>query len=390
METMQNRFSAALLIAAALLLCPLAASAGDLSAISGHVRDSSGVPVMGAMVLVTSPVFPARMVHTDKDGAFSILNLFAGEYTVQISMTHFLPSMKQGLQLTRGGTAVLTVNLQNALDVVRRAVAREKSESEDIVWTLRSSRSTQPVLRLADSDGKGEPQIKTTIGPDYTGYFQLYSKSVETPAGTTEGVGSQFSVTMPLDTKSKVNVRGQYNDSPSLPRGIGASYDFVPRAHHKAEVGIDVRQGSLVTDPLQVDSSREIQVRYGDNYQWSDHIVLNYGAEAGRVGSIAPVNYLRPRLGISWVPQARTTVTLGTSSQAPLAADDPLRGKDFFDRTMFVPPGMERYSHTEAGLTHVVGDSVELTAAVFRDKPDTEALFVSAADGHPAILLLDT
>src|SRR5438874_1603849 len=79
-----------------------------------------------------------------------------------------------------------------------RTISRDKPQSEDIVWTLRSSRSTQPVLRIAEGPHKTEP-LKPIIGPDYTGYFQLYSTSVETTSGTMEGVGSQFSVTMPLD-----------------------------------------------------------------------------------------------------------------------------------------------------------------------------------------------
>jgi hypothetical protein len=374
-----------------LFVCPLIASANDVAAITGRVRDSGGIPVVGALVIVvpSSPSLPERIALTDKDGGFSVVNLFAGQYTVKVSMPHFLSAMKQGLQVNAGGTVVLTVNLQSALDIVRRAVARDKSQSEDIVWTLRSSRSTQPVLRLADNGQKAE-QTRPVFGPDYSGYFQLYSKSVETSSGTTEGVGSQFSVTMPLDPQTKVNVHGQYNDSPMLPRGIGASYDFAPAKHHKAEVGVDVRQGALFADPLQTDPSREVQLRYAEDFQWSDHLVFNYGAEAGRVGTGTVTNYLRPRFGISWVPQSRTTLTATMSTQAPVAADDPVRGRDYFDRTLLVPPGLERYSHSELGLTRIVGDNLELTAAAFRDRTDIEALFMGTPDGRSSILLLDT
>jgi Carboxypeptidase regulatory-like domain len=392
MQRMRKGFWVGAVSAAVLLLlCPLFASANDVAAITGRVRDSGGIPVVGALVIVvpSSPILPERIALTDKDGGFSVVNLFAGQYTVKVSMPHFLSAMKQGVQLNSGGTVVLTVNLQSALDVVRRAVARDKSQSEDIVWTLRSSRSTQPVLRLADN-GQKSNETKQTFGPDYSGYFQLYSKSVETSSGTTEGVGSQFSVTMPLDPQTKVNVHGQYNDSPMLPRGIGATYDFAPAKHHKAEVGLDVRQGALFADPLQTDPSREVQIRYGEDFQWSDHLVLNYGAEAGRVGTGTVTNYLRPRFGISWVPQSRTTLTATMSTQAPVQADDPIRGRDYFDRTLLVPPGLERYSHSELGLTRIVGDGLELTAAAFRDRTDIEALFMGMPDGRSSILILDT
>jgi len=378
-------------ISLVLLLPFVASAANDLAAITGRVHDSAGSPVVGALVIVAavSPIIPERVALTANDGSFSIPNLFAGQYTVKISMPQFLPALKQGIQLNAGGTAVLTVNLQNALDVVRRAVSREKAKSDDIVWTLRSSRTTQPVLRIVDNPQSREPG-KIVLGPDYSGYFQVYSKSVDTAGGTTQGMGSQFSVTVPLDTNSHLTVHGNYNDAPTQPRGFGASYDFVPRVHHKTEIEMNVRQGALFTDPVQADLSREVQVKYGDDFQWSNHFVINYGAEAGRAGTIAGTSYLRPRFSASWVPEARTTFTFGMSSQAPAAPDDPIRGKEYFDRTLYIPPGLEHYSHSEAGLTHIVSETVEVSAAVFRDRTDTEALFSSSRPGRPSILILDT
>src|SRR5262249_3896644 len=171
----------------------------------------------------------------------------------------FLPALKQGIQLNAGGTVVLTVSLQNAMDVVRRAVSREQAASDDIVWTLRSSRATQPVLRLVDSTQKPEAKTKGPAGPDYSGYFQVYSKSVETSSSVSQGVGSQFSVTLPVDASSQVTVHGQYNEAPMQPRGFGASYQFAPASHHKAEIAMNMRQGALFGDPLEFDSSREVQ-----------------------------------------------------------------------------------------------------------------------------------
>ena len=391
MRTMRKAFVAAAISVAAIVLCPLVAgAAADLGTITGRVHNAGGEPIVGALVIAiaASPVFPERIALTDKDGEFSISNLFAGQYTVKVSMPRFLSEMKPGIRLTAGGTAVLTVNLQNAMDVVRRVVTRDTAPSDDIVWTLRSSRSTQPILRLVESTHK--PQPLKLVGFDYSGYFQVYSKSVETSSGITDGVGSQFSVTMPLDTTSKITFHGQYHESPMQPRGVGASYDFVPATRHKAAVGVNVRQGALFGDPLQSDSMREVQLRYAEDFQWTDHLVLNYGAEAGRIGTVSGTTYLRPRFGISWVPQRRTTVTLSGSSQAPSMADDPVRGKEYYDRTVLVPPALERYSHAEAGISHIFGDGFEVSAAAFRDRTETEALFVSNADGRHGILILDT
>src|SRR5438132_4065084 len=153
MQRRRQRFPAAIAVAiVALLALPVVASAAnDLAAINGRVHDVTGTPLVGALVIVAaaSPIIPERVALTGKDGSFSIPNLFAGQYTVKVSMPQFLPALKQGIQLNAGGTVVLTVNLQNAMDVVR-GVSRQQGKSDDMVCTLRSSRSTQPVLRSAD------------------------------------------------------------------------------------------------------------------------------------------------------------------------------------------------------------------------------------------------
>jgi hypothetical protein len=378
----------AVAMAALLLLPALAQASNGLATISGNVRDSGGSPVIGALVVIlpANPIMSERMAWTDKRGFFIIPNLFAGQYSVKISMSRFLPALKNGIQLNSGGNTMLTVNLQNALDVVRRAVTRSKNESDDMLWTMRSSRSTQPPLQLRE----GEKKEKTNPTPaDYSGYFQVYSKSVETSSGVEEGVGSQFSVTMPLDAKSKVTLAGQYSEVPTQPRGFGASYEFRPADRHHSAIGVNVRQGSLIGDPLNSDL-REIQLQYSEEIQWSDHLVIDYGAEVGRADARADRNYLRPRFAVSWVPEARSTLTITATSQAPAAADDPVRGKDYFDRAAYIPPTLERYAHTEIIASRILGDGTEVSAAAFRDRTDTQALFVSKPDGRQGVLILDS
>jgi len=225
-------------------------AATDLATITGRVHDSTGTPLTGALVVVvpSSPVIPERIAFTDKWGSFSVMNLFAGDYSVKVTMPRFLPALKPGIRLTAGGSMMLTVNLQNALDIVRRATSRSKEQSDDIVWTLRSSRATEPILRAVEPD-RQEPSVKRPVAsPNYSGYFQVYSKSLETSSGTTEGVGSQFSLTMPLDPTSQVTLAGQYSEAPMQPRGFGATYEFVPADRHKATLGLNVRDGALFGD----------------------------------------------------------------------------------------------------------------------------------------------
>src|SRR5437762_3108116 len=66
------------------------------------------------------------------------------------------------------------------------------------------------------------------------------------------------------------------------------------------------------------------------------------------------------------------------------------RGIEYYDRAILIPPALERYSHAETGISHVFAVGFEVSAAAFRDRTDTEALFVSTSDGQRGILLLDT
>src|SRR5262245_46412193 len=149
-----------------------------LAEIRGTVVDSSGAPLVGALVTaaITSPAAHERIVLSDKRGTFFIPNLLAGQYSLKVTMQRFLPVQKSGIQLNAGATANVTVSMQTAMDVVRRATERDLARSEDIVWTLRSSRSTQPVLRLVEDHSVPEPGLNSGLPPAYTGYFQLYSK----------------------------------------------------------------------------------------------------------------------------------------------------------------------------------------------------------------------
>src|SRR5947208_16011611 len=99
------RSSASVVVAigvAVILMVPVVAQAsGNLSAITGIVRDSAGTPVIGALVIVvaSNPSIPERMAFTDRWGGFSVPNLFSGDYSVKVTMPRFLPALKNGIQL---------------------------------------------------------------------------------------------------------------------------------------------------------------------------------------------------------------------------------------------------------------------------------------------------
>src|SRR3954466_13557685 len=162
------KIAVALGIIASLMVPVAGMAAENLGAIQGKVRDGSGAPVVGALVIVAAAKsFPGeRMAFTDSMGAFSIPNLLVGQYSVKVTMSPYLPSQTAAIQLSSGTTAILSLNLQTAMDVFRRVNARDSKNAQDMVWILRSSRATQPVLRLL-----GAAADDDLPGGDYSGYL---------------------------------------------------------------------------------------------------------------------------------------------------------------------------------------------------------------------------
>ena len=117
--------------------------------IRGRVEDSVGFPLVGALVAVQSAdlAFRERWVFTDHVGAFSIPDLVAGKYFLKVTRPNFFPSATRDIHLDIGADFALTVNLQTALDIVRRGIRRVSMA--DMKWVLRSAPvdATDPASR---------------------------------------------------------------------------------------------------------------------------------------------------------------------------------------------------------------------------------------------------
>ena len=367
-----------------------ASGSDGLASLRGRVQDSGGAPLIGALIAVqdNDALFRERLVFSDRSGVFSIPNLLAGNYSLKVTKPRFLPAVAASINLTEGTNAVLTISLQTAMEIIRRGVRR--GSLEEMKWVLRSAASTRPILRMFEDDTDGVDVDTTLVAAETSGYLQLYTRSIDTPDGPADSVGSQFAFSLPLAVGSQVTFSGQYTEAAGQPRGFGATYQFSPGAHHKSSLAVKLRQGASFNAGANGSESREIKVQYGEQLQWSDHLVFSYGADIGRADGIASHNYLRPEFGVAWVPgEARTTLKASYSRRAPADTDDPIRGREYFDRTVYIPAELERYSHTEIGASHILSEFLQVSASVFRDELGTQAFLVDADNGRQAIMILD-
>ena len=376
------------LVIAWLLAFPIFSNAGkDDSVISGTVRDSAGRYVAGAMVsMVTSgPSALDSMRLTDSRGAFSFDSLPSGDFQIQVTKPGFTASPKEKIQLKSGDKASCVFTLQRLEEVVERATSPEIKRTQDIVWTLRSSRGTQSVLRFSDSNSTS---VVRDFAPDYSGYFQIYSKADPGARLSSLSKGSRFSMTMGLPSSATVTITGQYNESPLEPKGASIQYEFQPLDGHETQIGMDARQGIMLDDAFSAEELKEFQARYSDKFRLANSFVAEQGAEFGHSEGKSSINYFRPRGSLSWIPNEATVITAAVNTQAPSQDDDPVRSRGYFEQ-INLPPSFEHYLHTEVGVSRFLNDSTKISFAVFEDRANYRALFVTAPDGRHGLFIFD-
>ena len=79
--------------------------------VSGVVRDSAGVPQIGAVVQLLRPDLSVlAVVYTDGKGQFSIASVVPGRYAVKAMGTSFLPSLRENVRVRADTVVNLTLN----------------------------------------------------------------------------------------------------------------------------------------------------------------------------------------------------------------------------------------------------------------------------------------
>ena len=178
--------------------------------VSGVVRDSSGVPQIGAEVQLLRPDLSlVKSVYTDSEGRFLIVSLIPGRYSFKAMGPSFLPSLRENVRVRNATIVNLTLN--TLYEVVQWLPADPRAgdaQKDDWQWTLRSA-ANRPLLRWLEdgplvvvSDGAGsKPRLKARLMA--TGQ-----------AGTFGESGERFSSVI--------------EDTPSESRELLARVDFAP------------------------------------------------------------------------------------------------------------------------------------------------------------------
>jgi carboxypeptidase family protein/TonB-dependent receptor-like protein len=164
--------------ASAVIVLVLPAAALAQSAIAGVVRDTSGALVPGVIVDAASDALieKVRSVTTDDRGAYQIVDLRPGLYTVTFTLTGFATVKREGLQLPSSFTA--TVNIEMRVGQLEESVtvsgaspvvdvqSTAKSETLDrvVLDSIPTGRTAQTAAALVPGVVMGTPDVAGSNG----------------------------------------------------------------------------------------------------------------------------------------------------------------------------------------------------------------------------------
>jgi hypothetical protein len=358
--------------------------------VSGMVRDSAGVPQIGAVVQLLRPDLSViTIVYTNDKGQFSIPSVVPGRYALKAMGSSFLPSLRADVRVRRATVVDLTLNtlyeVMQWLPVQPRAPNAQK---DDWAWTLRSA-ANRPLLRWLEdgplvvvSDGSGaKPRLKARLVA--SGQQGTFGESGE-------------------------RITAFVENTPSDSRELLARVDFLPGTDASMESMLGFRQdlgfaGSVqsvaaVAVHPEIDSQGsegvdEVAMRSWENFNLGDEFQGDAGAEQ----VVARFSRNSPNTVVASLPFASFGYREGNSvvRYRMTTIIPPTRGADESEAAYYLPELAVRNGNLtiQHGLHQEIGwerltDSSGVSIAVFADSlknPVVEAASQMSAASAPPV-----
>jgi hypothetical protein len=189
------------LFAALIVVGSVPANGASPGSVCGLVRDSAGVPQIGAVVQLLRPDLTViASVYTNSKGRYALPSVLPGRYAVKAMGTFFLPSLREDVRVHTSTVVNLTLNtLYEVMQWLPSEPRAGNAQQDDWAYTLRSA-ANRPLLRWLEdgplvvvSDGSGAaPKLKARlVATGQEGTFgesgeRISAAVEETPANSRE------------------------------------------------------------------------------------------------------------------------------------------------------------------------------------------------------------
>jgi hypothetical protein len=354
--------------------------------VSGVVRDSSGVPQIGAPVQLLRPDLSViAVVYTSSKGTYMFSNVPPGRYSLKAMGSSYLPSLRENVRVRSNTVVNLTLNtLYEVMQWLPAQPRAANASKDDWAWTLRSA-ANRPLLRWLEdgplvvvSDREGaRPKLKARLMA--TGQEGTFGES-----------GERFTANVEV--------------TPSNSRELLARVDFAPNTNAGMESMLGFRQdlgfAGSVQSMAAVSIHPEIETSGGaglNEAMLQSSQVINLGdefqIEAGAQQVFARMNQRSSNTVMSALPFATVAWRGGNSTVSYRLATVPTANHGVSDVAYYLPEfsvrrnelTLEHGSHHEFAWERRTNDS-GLAFLVYADQiknPVVEAAGKSSvvADG---------
>ncbi len=370
--------------------------------LSGVVRDSAGIPQLGATVEIfseTPGVLAVRQFLTNTQGIFKGDKLEPGFYTVRVTLAGFLPDLEKHIRISSNLTTVVRVQMESmfaSIEQLRRPPTSGTAEPDDWKWVLRSASGLRPILQWGEDDSAAA----STILPDGNGYHPRARVNLTNGArrpGSVSSVdaapGTEFAYDQPIDRFNHVVFAGQVSyDQDSPAGGIAAVWLPNGSATDGAQSTMVLREAKIGPEGptfrgLRLDQSKTVTL--GDRFLLrvgGEYMVMGIGASAW---SVRPRMKLETRVAPKWYAEmiyaalpnsALPNDTLASDLSGSSPTDNltnAINQLDAFPSLLFRQghPVLENGRHEELALEHQVGSHGVLQVAAFHDDDRHVALY---------------
>lgn len=399
---------------AVLLVAAPSAEASLVGGVSGWVKDEAGVPQMGALVvLLTSEGRVAKRAYTDPGGRFTIDQLLPGKYSLKVSLSRFLPLMRQGIEVNPGSRTYLDVQLSglfSSLQLVYPGGGEVRDMTEDWKWVLRASVSSRPVLRFQPAQERESRMVMRKLSgtfSDTRGYAQVSAGPGARPSGLANesDMGTAFAVATSLFGNSDLVVSGNLGYGRSMANSATAfrtTYSRDVGLIGAPEVSVTVRQlqvpvaaqRGLISTQGEVPELQTLSLGFSDRVELADLVSFEYGFLYESVSYVNRLNFVSPYGRLIYNLGKDREVHLRYASGMPqpndgIADNSALRHQvstlGMFPRMSLRDgrPTVQRAEHVEVAYREKTGDGL-LEVGIYRDSLSDAAISAVVPGGHYA------
>jgi Carboxypeptidase regulatory-like domain len=363
--------------------------AAQTGVISGYVRNSSGIPQMGAVVEILGAANNALTVFTDGAGYYTASGLVPGLYTLKVTAPSFLPALREKVGLRPGGKLNINVTLSTLLGVMQLGPVRSVPDDDDWKWTLRSA-ANRPILRIFDDPAAGaeKPSHETR------GTLSFLAGSAAGGYGSGSDMSTSFSFERSMFSDGHLAFSGNVGYGETVPAAVVRT----TYSHHLANgstpvVGVTARRFAPSDPNLHNAALQALALSAGDDFVLGDTLEFKFGSELQTIQFLGHLNSFRPHAAADLHVSPNTVVEYAYTTSRP----DPRAEKGFDSApadlsesdprvsVLNFSPQIESARHHELSLSHRAGNT-NLQVAVFADRISNPALTgageVTAAGGY--------